>query len=139
MRLTLRGYSYFANDFFGRISEIEFRLREHLMRETAITVQQCFISCHSRSNTHTQALYETGHTCTSTSAPRATVTWHASVAASAQQGRREWNGRHGRWVQRRRSDGGHDRCAERGGDEGGGERSGVHAGGAVAAALGLTL
>jgi len=24
----------------------EFRLRDHLMRETAITVHQCFISCH---------------------------------------------------------------------------------------------
>ena len=62
-------------------------------------------------------------------------TWHASVVASARQGRRERNGWRGRRVQRRRNDGGHDRRAERGGDEGGGERSGVHAGGAVAAAL----
>ena len=41
------------------------------------------------------------------------------------------NGRRGRWVQRRRNDGDHDRRAERGRDEGGGERNGVHVGGSV--------
>ena len=123
-----------------------FIFRSSFVRETAIIVRKYFISCTKLGSKHYMTLdtqvpllgylvhVYTARTCTCTRS-----TWHASVVASARQGRRERNCRRGRWVQRRLNDGGHDRCAERGGDEGGGERSGVHAGGAVAAALDLTL
>ena len=77
-------------------------------------------------------------TCTCVHARHGMLAWPQVHGKGAGNG----NDRRGRWVQRRRNDGGHDRRAERGRDEGGGERNGVHVGGSVqcaACSVHLTL
>ena len=115
------------------------------MRETAITVHQCFIAVanalilalkpYMRPDTHMysqpRATACTRVTCTCVHARHGMLAWPQVHGKGAGNG----NGRRGRWVQRRRNDGGHDRRAERGRDEGGGERNGVHVGGSVQCAV----